>query len=215
MKVHYDKKHPKLVFLYGEHCRRFKEPPRDIDWKDKCAACRSCCPDEYDKCRPAPKSLKIKRRKKKPRPEQKQKRQKPKSYETCRGPLMETCEKCPEFEKCEAFLFSKKPRWVIDKYSSELTPTEQKVLDYLESRASFKSGDDFGWCHPSHEKIAEATGVSKENMGTYIRSLESKGLIKQEWKRFQKGGKFVTHHAYCVIYFTRQKELEEKRPSTA
>ena len=125
---------------------------------------------------------------------------------------MENCERCPEFPKCEGLLFSKKPRWVIDKYSKELSGAEQKVLDFLESRASFgRSGEAFGYCYPSHEKIAEVTGLSIKYVAECIKSLESKGLVKQEWKRFNKGKGFVTHHAYCVPYLIRQKELDEKK----
>ncbi len=208
-------------------CEHYKTGYHDNDLAEDCIRCEVQRPVKYQKCNAAyqemhsPKAEPDKQVKK-PR----NKNRKPpkadgdkKIYETCEGPLVENCKKCPEFEDCEGHLFSKKPRWVIDKYSRKLTPTEQKVLDCLEKYASFsKNSDKFGCCHPSHKEIAEVTGVSLTSIGGYIKKLdEVHGLVEKSFKQFNKGG-MVTHGKYRLTYLIRQKELDDKKkkqkPST-
>jgi hypothetical protein len=226
MKYQIDKRHPKLVKLYGEHCQKFKRPPSDIEWQDRCKACKAVCLDEYRLCRPVPKvkkskrvdsELKIRRRTKK---QKKPKKEKPRSYETCGGPLEENCAKCPKFPAC---LFkiketgkpidwhSKLPHFIIDKYMRECTHAEWKVFCCLNRHADFDpSSNNFGRCWPKYETIAKETGVYKNYIGECCRGLEGLGLIIITHQKRQIGDKTVTVNHFTVSWFKRIKELRRE-----
>ena len=226
MIIQIDKRHPKLKSRYGKDCADFKQPPTDIDFKSRCDACKKLCFEEYRICRPAPKKpkakivdigLKIKRRKKKPKPKPKQ--EKPQSYETCKGPLEENCEKCPKFPAClfkikedgkqPIELYSKLLHFITDKYMKKCTGLEWKVFCYLNRRADWRpDSNNFGQCYPAYKTIAKEVGCSKAALEQYsIKNLEALGLIDHTPVR---RGKNVTTNNFTITWFKRIKELRKK-----
>ena len=129
----------------------------------------------------------------------------------CHGPLLEECEKCKIFKDCserKLKYYSRIPHVILDVYLKGLSRSAFKVFLYLNKKADFREhSNNFGKCWATYGQINDATGVSINHMGKYLKELEEFGLITWKQTKTSKGGEVKTINHFTVTWYTRFKRL--------
>ena len=129
----------------------------------------------------------------------------------CPGPLLEQCKRCEIFNQCsEDHLkyYSRVPHVILDVYLQYLSKPALKIFLFLNKKADFRQdSNNFGKCWARYDQINEATGVSINHIGEYLKELVEFGLIEWEQTKKSKKGKVKSINHFKVTWYKIFKDL--------
>jgi len=105
----------------------------------------------------------------------------------------------------------KVPYFIIDQLQTKVKPASFRVFLYLNRKANFNSKHDhFGMCWVNYKEISDVTGVSCDNMRTYIKELKDKGFIKHVQSTQKIGySKFVNTNTFTICWMKNLEQLKQ------
>jgi hypothetical protein len=130
---------------------------------------------------------------------------------TCHhNPLNHDCSECADLKHCQKYqtYYSQIPHHIVDDLLWRLSGSEWKVFTFLNRRANWKPGNNYGRCYLTYEQIHDATRVSVKHMREYMRELKKHGLITFSWKRTKTPNSFTTIHHIFVTWRKRRDDLQ-------